>query len=165
MIEKHFFLGNAPHWGLVWMGGQMDRHPTLLLVLLRCAPGWHHGFCGRGCSCQMCMPTSGWHFGLGVVWECSQDASHRGNSHVKRDQTGQNWELGPVRLHSPAAALPPSLGIPSKKYIYIYKIKSYFICIYIYLCYLSMGTSLHPSPQELGARAQLHSCRPVVKRF
>lgn len=126
----------------------MDGHPTPLQPLLRQAPGWHHhlshGFWGDGCSCQMCTPTSGWDFGRGVVWECSQDASHRGNSHVKRDQTGQNWELGPARLHSPAAALPPSLGIPSKIYIYIYKIKSYFIYIYIYLSYLSMDTSLHP---------------------
>lgn len=157
-------MGNAPHWGLVWTGGQMDGHLTPLQPLLRRAPGWHHhlshGFWGSGCSCQMCTPTSGWEFGMGVVWECSQDASHRGNSHVKRDQTGQTGSWG--RSACTTLLQPCSLsGNSFEKYIY--KIKSYFI--YICLCYLSMDTSLHPSPQELGARAQLHSCRPVVKRF
>lgn len=109
-----------------------------------CCSGWHHhlshGFWGGGCSCQMCTPTSGWEFGRGVVWGCSQDASHRGHSHIKRDQTGQNGSW--VCLHGPAAALPPSGN--SFQEIYIYKIKSYFI--YIYVCALSPWTPLpiHP---------------------
>lgn len=165
--EKHFLLGNAPHWGLVWTGGQMDRHPTPLQPLLRLAPGWHHhlshGFWGGGCSYQMCMPASGWEFGMGVVWECSQDASHRGNSHVKRDQTGQTGSWGPSACT--ALLQPCSLSGNSFRNTYIYKIKSYFI--YIYLCVLSpwIPFSIHPSPWKLGACAQLRSCRPVVKRF
>lgn len=35
----------------------------------------------------------------------------------------------------------------------------------MYIYYLSMDTSPHPSPRKLGPRARLRSCRPVVKRF
>lgn len=84
------------------------------------------------------------HLDGNLGWGCSQDASHRGNSHVERDQTGQHWELGPVRLHGLAAALP--LSGNSFKYIYIYKIKSCFIYICISISVLSpwIPLSIHP---------------------
>lgn len=131
----------------------------------RCS-GWHHhlprGFWGGGCSCQMCTPAPGWEFGM-----YSQDASHRGNSHVKKGPNRSKLGAGACLLARPCCSPASlSLGIPSKKKnIYIYKIKIYFIYIYLSLSYLSMDTSPHPSPRELGPCAQLRSCRPVVKRF
>lgn len=127
--------------------GWEDRRTDTPHRSSHCSGGHHplsHGFWGGGCSCQMCTPTSGWEFGMGVVWGCSQDASHRGNSHVERDQTGQHWELGPC-LHSLAAALP--LSGNSFKNIYIYKIESCFIYICISISVLSpwIPLSIHPS--------------------
>lgn len=123
----------------------MDGRPTPLQPLLRRAPGWHHhlshGFWGGGCSCQMCTPASGWEFGMGG---CSQDASHRGNSHVKKGPNRSKLGAGACLLARPCCSPASlSLGIPSKIYIYIYKIKIYFIYIYVYL--LSLHGYLSPS--------------------
>lgn len=107
------------------------------------------------------------HLDGNLGWGCSQDTSHRGNSHVKKGPNRSKLGAGACLLARPCCSPASlSLGIPSK-YIYIYKIKIWFlyIYIYIYLCYLSMDTSPHPSPRKLGPRARLRSCRPVVKRF
>lgn len=146
MTEKHIFLGNAPPWGLVWMAGQMDGHPTPLQPLLRRVPGWHHplshGFWGGGCSFQMCTPASGWEFGMGVQpghftpW---QFPCEKGTKPVK---------IGSWGLSACTALLQPCLplsGNSFKIYIYIYKIKICFLYIYIYLSVLSLHGYLSPS--------------------
>lgn len=67
-------------------------------------------------------------FGVGVLppgaHASTRDASRCGNSHVARDQNGQNPETGPVGLHgrSPALLQPglPLLRVFLKMHIYIY---------------------------------------------
>lgn len=114
MAENHIFLGNAPHWGVVWMGGQMDGHPTPLQPAQGgttiCPMAFGVVGAPARCARQHLDGNLGW------GW-CGGAAS--GNSHVKRDQTGQNWELGPARLHRLAAA-PPLSGNSFKKKIHIY---------------------------------------------
>lgn len=67
-----------------------------------------------------------WHgvWGGGGGGVCNRGASRCGNSHVTRDQNGQNLETGPVGSHgrSPALLQPglPLLWVFLKMHIYIY---------------------------------------------
>lgn len=85
------------------------------------------------------------HLDGNLGWGCSQDTSHRGNSHVKKGPNRSKLGAGACLLARPCCSPASlSLGIPSK-YIYIYKIKIWFLYIYIYISVLSLHGYLSPS--------------------
>lgn len=140
--RKHFFWGGMLLIGVLC--GREDRWTDTPHRSSRCSGGHQAGtticpmaFGAVAAPARCARQHLDGNLARGWRGSAARDASHRGNSHVKRDQTGQTGSWGPSCLHSPA-----SLSGNSFQKKYIYKIKKLF---YIYMSVFSLHGYLSPS--------------------
>lgn len=141
MTENHIFLGNAPRWGPVWMGGQRDGCPTPLQPLLRLAP-----------------PSAPWLLGRWVLLPDVHASTRVGIWDVQpgrftpwqfpREKGTKPVKTGSWGLSARTALLQPRLplsGNSFQKDIYIYIKNKNLFYIYISISELSLHGYLSPS--------------------